>query len=140
MNTNQIQLVQSTFNTHVAPLGDAAAKAFYQNLFAIDPSLQAMFKSDMALQGHRLVQTLALAVNNLHAPEPILDAVRQLGQRHVGYGVQAGHYDTVGQALLQTLQTAIGPAFTGEIREAWVAAYTLLAGVMQSPEPTTEAA
>jgi hemoglobin-like flavoprotein len=134
MNTTQIELVQSSFNTSVVPLDDAAAQVFYQNLFALDPSLRAMFKSDMSTQGHKLVQMLALAVNNLHAPEGILDAVRQLGQRHVGYGVQASHYDTVGQALLQTLQIAIGPAFTAEVREAWVAAYAMLTGVMQMPE------
>jgi hemoglobin-like flavoprotein len=135
MENSQIVLVQSTFNAHVAPLGDAAAQVFYQNLFALDPSLRAMFNNDMTTQGHKLVQMLALVINNLHAPEPILDAVQQLGQRHVGYGVQASHYDTVGQALLQTLQTAIGPAFTAEVREAWTAAYALLTGVMQSPEP-----
>jgi hemoglobin-like flavoprotein len=116
MNTNQIQLVQSTFNSFVAPLGDADAKTFYQNLFALDPSLRVMFKSDVALQGHRLAQMLTFAVNNLHAPKPILDA--QLGLRHIRYGVQVEHYDTVGQTLLQTLQTAIGPVFTDEIREA----------------------
>jgi hemoglobin-like flavoprotein len=135
MNPNQIQLVQTTFNDHVAPLGDAAAVVFYQNLFALDPTMRVMFRGDMAAQGHKLAQTLAFAVGGLHAPDGILDAVRQLGQRHVGYGVRAEHYDTVGQALVQTLQAAIGPAFTSEVREAWVAVYTLLASVMQSPTP-----
>ncbi|NJM40961.1 MAG: hemin receptor [Anaerolineae bacterium] len=140
MNANQIQLVQTTFNNHVAPLGDAAATVFYQNLFALDPSLRALFAGDMAAQGHKLVQTLAFAVGGLHAPDGILDAVRQLGQRHVGYGVQAEHYDTVGQALVQTLQTAIGPAFTSEVREAWVAVYAQLASAMQSSAPILESA
>ena len=135
MNPTQIQLVQMTFNDHVAPLGDAAATVFYQNLFALDPSLRVLFAGDLTAQKHKLLQTLAFAVGGLNAPKGILDAVRQLGQRHIGYGVQAEHYTTVGQALVLTLQTAIGPAFTTEVREAWVAVYTLLASVMQSPEP-----
>ena len=43
------------------------------------------------------------------ALEPVL---LQLGVRHAGYGVQPAHYDTVGAALLDTLQTGLGAAFT----------------------------
>ena len=50
----------------------------------------------------------------------------QLGVRHAGYGVQPAHYDTVGAALLDTLQADLGAAFTPELREAWTAMYTSL--------------
>ena len=41
---------------------------------------------------------------------------------------QPAHYDTVGAALLDTLQTGLGAAFTPELlREAWTAMYTLVA-------------
>jgi hemoglobin-like flavoprotein len=73
-----------------------------------------------------------MVVDGLDTPGTILDAVRRLGERHAGYGVQPEHYDTVGEALLQTLQIAIGPAFKPQVREAWTAAYALLASVMQS--------
>lgn len=132
MNATQIHLVQTAFHNHVAPLGDNAAAVFYQNVFALDPSLRPLFKEDMTVQRHMLVQMLAFVVNGLGTPEHIIDAVGQLGQRHAGYGVQPEHYRTVGQALLQTLETAIGPAYTPEVREAWTAAYTLLASVMQA--------
>jgi hemoglobin-like flavoprotein len=45
--------------------------------------------------------------------------------------VKAEHYDTVGGALLWTLDAGLGPAFTPEVKEAWTSAYTLLATVMK---------
>jgi len=53
-----------------------------------------------------------------------------VAKKHVGYGVKPEHYDTVGSALLSTLSTGLGPAFTPEVKGAWTAAYGALAGVM----------
>jgi hemoglobin-like flavoprotein len=135
MNSTQSDLVKHTFITHVQPLGNAAATLFYQNLFALDASLRTLFKSDMASQEQKLLQALAFVVNGLDKPEQILDAVRQLGQRHAQYGVQHEHYATVGAALLQTLQAAIGAAWTPEVHNAWADAYALLASTMQTAAP-----
>ncbi|MCA9969198.1 MAG: hypothetical protein KC425_03230 [Anaerolineales bacterium] len=76
--------------------------------------------------------TLSFAVAGLHKPDRIVPAVRQLGSRHVGYGVQPHHYQTVGAALLWTLAQGLGSQFTPEVEAAWTAAYTLLADTMQS--------
>jgi hemoglobin-like flavoprotein len=67
----------------------------------------------------------------LKQPERLLPAVRLLGQRHVGYGVQSSHYQTVGEALLWTLGQGLGDKFTPAVEEAWTAAYLLLAATMQ---------
>jgi hemoglobin-like flavoprotein len=61
--------------------------------------------------------------------------LRQLGARHVDYGVLPEHYETVGQALLDTLAQGLGPAFTGEVEEAWREAYMLIADTMQADVP-----
>jgi len=45
--------------------------------------------------------------------------------------VRTEHYATVGSALLWTLEQGLGEQFTPEVREAWTAAYGLLAQVMQ---------
>jgi hemoglobin-like flavoprotein len=104
---------------------------FYQRLFELDPSLRPLFTSDLRSQGAKLMATLALAVNGLSRPESIVPAVQSLGRRHVGYGVQPAHYQIVGQALLDTLATALGDQYTVDVADAWTAAYSLLAGVMQ---------
>lgn len=130
MNTQQIELVQQTFAL-AAPHSNEVASRFYQRLFDLDPTLRSLFAGDLTHQGEKLMTVLAFAVRGLHQPATIIDAVRQLGVRHVQYGVQPQHYQTVGEALLWTLAQHFGNAFTQDVCEAWTAAYQLLAGVMQ---------
>ncbi len=130
MDMRQIELVQNTFKL-VAPIADTAAGLFYGRLFELDPQLRPLFKSDLKDQGKKLMQMLAVAVNGLTHLERIVPAVQQLGERHVQYGVVDAHYDTVGEALLWTLNQGLGEAFTEEVEQAWTAAYTLLATVMK---------
>ena len=129
MNTNQILLVQASFDL-VRPIADQAAETFYNRLFEIAPHYRHMFKNDIKKQGAMLMSTLGLAVGSLNNLEKILPAVRALGQRHAGYGVTAEHYQPVAEAFLWTLEFYLGEEFTPALKEAWVEAYTTLAGVM----------
>lgn len=115
----------------VAPIQAEAARLFYGRLFELDPALRDLFQGDMEEQGRKLMQMLSIAVANIRRPEQILESVQALGRRHAGYGVKTQHYDTVGQALLWTLDKGLGPAFTPETRTAWTNLYGLVAGVMQ---------
>jgi hemoglobin-like flavoprotein len=54
-----------------------------------------------------------------------------MGRRHKDYGVQPAHYGIVGTALLGTLEQGLGKTFTPEVKEAWAAAYDILAMTMQ---------
>lgn len=130
MNPQQINLVQETF-AQAAPMAALVAERFYQRLFELDPSLRPLFRGDLKQQGEKLMTMLATAVNGLKRPEALLPVVRELGQRHADYGVQSQHYVTVGEALLWTLAQTFGPAFTGEVEEAWTTTYRFLAGVMK---------
>ncbi|HRQ40877.1 MAG TPA: globin family protein [Chloroflexota bacterium] len=139
MNQRQIQLVQESFE-QVKPIADIAADLFYGRLFELDPSLRPLFKADLSEQKHHLMTTLTFAVSGLHKPERILPAVRQLGVRHMGYGVQEQHYQTVGAALLWTLAQGLGEQFTAEVEEAWTAVYIVLATTMQEAVQETAVA
>ena len=130
MDSQQITLVQDSF-AQVAPIADRAADLFYARLFQLDPSLRHMFKGDMREQKRKLMTMLTIAVNGLTRPQELLPAVQELGHRHAAYGVEGRHYDTVGAALLWTLEKGLGEAFTPEVKAAWVAVYTLLATTMQ---------
>lgn len=130
MTPEQKQLVRETF-AQVAPIADAAAALFYGRLFELDPSLRPLFRGDMTEQGRKLMQTIAVVVHGLDRLPTLLPAVEALGRRHAGYGVRDEHYATVAAALLWTLEQGLGPAFTPAAREAWTAAYGLLATVMQ---------
>ena len=126
----QKDLVQSSFAL-VATIGDDAAMLFYKKLFELDPSLRRMFKDDMAEQRTKLLQMLTAAVKGLDRLEQLVPVVKELGRRHGTYGVTDAHYATVAEALLWTLGAGLGAGFTSDVREAWVAVYTLLATTMQ---------
>ncbi len=126
----QKALVQDTFAA-IVPIADDAASLFYQRLFEIEPSLRQMFRGDMAEQRRKLMQMIAAAVKGLDRLEQLVPVVQDLGRRHAAYGVQDRHYDTVGAALLWTLEMGLGDAFTPSVKEAWAAVYGLLATTMQ---------
>ncbi len=130
MNNEQVKLVQESF-AKVLPIADVAADLFYTRLFELDPSLRRLFPTDMAEQKHKLMLTLKFAVNSLSRLGDLVPVVQALGQRHAGYGVKNEHYNTVGAALIWTLEQGLGAAFTPEVKAAWIAVYTLLANTMQ---------
>jgi hemoglobin-like flavoprotein len=78
------------------------------------------------------MQMIGLAVDSLDRLDALAPTLASLGRRHAGYGVQDRHYDTVGAALLWTLEQGLGADFTPEVRQAWAGAYALLARTMQA--------
>lgn len=137
MTPAQKTLVQQSF-ARVAPISEQAAAMFYGRLFELDPQLRPLFRGDMKEQGRKLMQMLAVAVNGLDRLEEIVPAVQALGRRHLGYGVQDSHYDTVGEVLLWTLQQGLGEAFTADTRQAWAEVYGLLAATMRAAATEVE--
>lgn len=130
MTPQQIQSIQATW-LQVLPIADQAAGLFYGKLFELDPAVRPMFKGDMTEQGRKLMKTIGLVVNSLTRLDEIVPAVQDLGRKHVAYGVRPEHYDTVGAALLWTLEQGLGSAFTPQVKAAWAAAYGTLAAAMK---------
>jgi hemoglobin-like flavoprotein len=130
MTPRQIELVRSSFAA-VEPIADVAATIFYRRLFDLDPTVRELFAAtDMAAQRRNLMQTLTVVVRALDRLDTIVPAVEALGRRHGGYGVRPEDFETVGAALLDTLEEGLGASFTTETRDAWAAAYGILASVM----------
>ena len=130
MTREQVDLVQRTWRA-VLPVGDTAAELFYGKLFSLDPSVRGLFRNDMLEQGRNLTAMISVAVGALSRPERIALAVRQLGERHAGYGVERRHYELVGTSLIWTLEKCLGEAFTPDVKAAWWATYAFLASEMQ---------
>ncbi len=115
----QKRLVQESW-ADVVPIAETAAELFYGHLFELDPSLKAMFAhSSMKEQGKKLTQMITVAVKGLDHLGTIVPAVEALERQHVGYGVQDSHYETVGVALLWTLEQGLDERFTPETAAAW---------------------
>ncbi|HIV73121.1 MAG TPA: hemin receptor [Candidatus Aquabacterium excrementipullorum] len=130
MSPDTINLVQQSW-AQVAAIAPQAAALFYQNLFTADPSLKPLFKGDMQAQGAKLMQMIGAAVGKLGDLDTLVPILQGLGRRHVAYGVQDAHYDTVGAALLLTLSQGLGEGFTPAVRAAWTEVYGVMAKVMK---------
>jgi len=131
MTPEEKALVQSTF-AKLVPIADQAAALFYARLFEMDPGLRPLFRSDMREQGKKLMQMIGACVKGLDALDQLVPIVKDLGRRHAGYGVTDAHYETVGGALLWTLERGLGSAFTPAVKGAWTTVYTVLATTMKA--------
>ena len=61
----------------------------------------------------------------------IMQQPKNMGKRHVAYGVQDKDYDSVGAALLWTLGKGLGEDFTPETEAAWAKTYGILSTTMK---------
>ena len=128
--TVQGELLESSFQAVVLH-GEAFVAAFYERLFTRFPETRAFFAAtDMSEQRKKLQQTLALIVQHMQHPEVLGDMLRELGQRHVTYGIRPEHYPLVGTALLETFEDFLGMHWTQEHHDAWVKAYETVSSLM----------
>ena len=140
MTPDQIDDIQTSF-AKVLPISQIAAGLFYERLFIIAPEVKPLFKGDMTQQGNKLMATIAAVVNGLKNLDAVVPVAQGLAVRHVAYGVKPEHYGPVGAALIWTLEQGLQGDFTPKVREAWVAAYNTLSGVMiAAAYPAPEAA
>jgi hemoglobin-like flavoprotein len=60
--------------------------------------------------------------------ETLVEVLKDLGATHLSHGLklEKAHYDLVGQALIDTLATALGDDFTDEVKEAWLVVYATI--------------
>jgi len=129
MTPRQTKNVQVSFE-RIAPYSAQAAELFYRRLFMLEPALRPLFRGDLRRHGQQLMDALAWAVRGLQDRASLVVSLQELGQRHAGYGARPEHYDIVGEALLWTLHQSLGEEFSQEVRDAWVAAFSLMAGIM----------
>jgi len=131
MTPDRRQLIAESWKK-LSPNADQVGTIFYRRLFDIDPALRPMFNSaHMPDQIRKLTTMLDLIVHWLDAPERLVPALKNLGARHSGYGVQEDHYGRVGTALIGTLEEGLGTEFTPELRSAWTEAYLLISSLMR---------
>jgi hemoglobin-like flavoprotein len=134
MTPEQIATVQRTLSELAAVPGalDAMAADFYRRLFAADPSTEALFSTDPAVQRAKFVDELDQIIGSIRDHQAFLDRAAALGAGHESYGVRPRHYETAGAALLAALAAALGPAWTDGTAEAWSRAYDLTTTAMLS--------
>ncbi|HEX6047673.1 MAG TPA: globin domain-containing protein [Gemmatimonadaceae bacterium] len=131
MTPERRHLVTKTWR-RLAEQGPEFGVTFYRRLFEIDPDLRRLFASTVSDdQARKLTSMLELTVHWLDAPERLVPALKQLGERHAAYGVVDEHYTDFGSALIGTLEERLGDDFTPEARCAWTEAYALISALMR---------
>jgi hemoglobin-like flavoprotein len=130
MTREEIALVKESFEA-LRPIPRGVGRAFYEKLFELDPFLRVLFKGDIDAQGAMFVSALGLAVAGLDEGNAGERSLRDLGQRHAGYGVTDAHFVTFREALVQTLSAQLGPRFTEGHAVAWRAAFDRIGVVMR---------
>lgn len=131
MTPEQQELVRESWR-RFDPTPRAASVQFYERLFQLDPMTQQLFAGvDMAEQERKLMAMLAQIVHAIDRPEELVSSVAALGRRHVHYGVKDADYESVGAALLWSLEQGLGDAFTPQVRAAWTEAYLTVSTVMR---------
>lgn len=131
LTASQVDALRTTF----VALGDdkdGFAKAFYARLFQMAPAIKPLFaKSNPQDQRRKLMNALTLAVDSIDNIAALVPRIRALGVFHMNTGVEDGHYDIMGEALLSTLDAQLGDAFDSKAKEAWTLTYWLLANEMK---------
>lgn len=130
VSPDRLLLVQASF-AKVASRADAVGARFYQRLFDIEPDLRPLFRGNISNQARRLTAMVEFFVRELDRIETLLPAAQALGLRHAQYGVRQNHYDSFGAAWMWTLAQELRADFTPEVKDAWLAVYTLLANAMK---------
>jgi hemoglobin-like flavoprotein len=78
-----------------------------------------------------VVQMLDAAIQMLGPDlEPLSEILKELGAKHTHYGVLPPHYTVVGQALLYTLETALGDKWTPQVQSGWEGIYQFVSTTM----------
>lgn len=130
MNAEQQRLLEQSWR-QLSPSRDTMVTNFYDRLFTQHPELEPLFSTDPDEQGRKLMIALNIAVSQLGRLDQVRDSLRDLGRRHVAYGVLDQQYPPFIEILLESMGTTLGPdAFTHDVEMAWRAAFNIIVGEM----------
>ncbi|WP_159467380.1 globin domain-containing protein [Dyadobacter sp. 3J3] len=129
MKNSKILIIKNSW-FHIVNNTENAGEYFYEVLFELDPTLKPMFKTNTEEQSKKLVTMLSYVISKLNALDEIMPQIQGLAQRHSKYGVNAEHYQVVGQALIQMLEYKLEKQWNEEIKDAWLEVYTILSSAM----------
>src|SRR3954451_6295623 len=78
------------FSSPYSPTGETDQVP--EHLFRLDPSLRALFtRTDFVRQRRMLLNMIGVTVRGLDRLDGVVPTLRDLGRRHVGYGVRPEH-------------------------------------------------
>jgi hemoglobin-like flavoprotein len=106
---------------------------FYEILFERHPQARGLFgRSSAAKQEEMLGAALVAVLDHIEDAAWLTATLKQLGAKHVDYGVTEEMYGWVGASLLGAFAEIAGKDWTPELAVAWTEAYGAISALMQS--------
>ena len=122
MTPEQIDLIQRSFD-RIWPVRRKLAGLFYSRFFELAPDAHRLFPADLERQHLKLMDMIAAIVGALDQRELFQSLISHSGRQHAQFGVKPLHFVAFGDALIWSLEQQFGPAFTPELKRAWIALY-----------------
>lgn len=129
MTAEQIKIVKKSWRIMMCIDPVLLGETFYAKLFNDHPELRPLFPRDMNEQYIKLTDMLSSIIMRLDHQD--LNAIVEMGKRHVNYGVRQSHYTMVGNAMIWMLSKALGAEWDQKTADAWIQCYTEIAALMQ---------
>jgi hemoglobin-like flavoprotein len=129
MTPQQVLLVKHSFRS-ASPQHERLARVFQAELFARDPALWQLFRSDAALRPARLRDALAAIVESIDRLHPIVPVLEWLAFQAARRRVGRPQLVAIGEALIAALEDELGDDFGADHFDAWAAAYRRVTEVM----------
>jgi NAD(P)H-flavin reductase len=114
----------------VAPRQNEVTQLFYGIVFSLSPEIRELFPIHLRVVRDRMMHAIVRLVQLVDRPDEALPVLEQLGRDHRKFGVIAGHYETIGTALLAAVKRHARDTWTVEVERAWAEAYTIMARAM----------
>ncbi len=108
------------------PPAGALTTRFYERLFERAPQLRPMFPDDLSGQRDKFGAMLDFVIKHLQRPDELTRPLKELGDRHRGYGVRTEHYSLVVEELVGAMADVAGPAWTREDAADWALALRIV--------------
>ena len=123
------QRLRNSFQALV-PVANEFAEKFYVRLFEIEPTLRAMFPTDMTAQRGKLLAMLAWIITNLENSAELKGGLTELGNRHKSYNARPEHYPIVAGVMIGTMAEMAGDVWDEQIESDWRTALERMAAIM----------
>jgi len=132
MTPEQMQIVRVTF-AQARVDRFAVEREFYRRLFVLAPDLRAHFHGDVETESVKLRNALALAFGALTDVPFLIATLEGLARRGVGRGLPDCHFRAIAKSLLWAIENRIGPAFTPQVCNAWIALLAVVVTFLRGP-------
>jgi hemoglobin-like flavoprotein len=133
MTPEQTILIRRSFD-EMWPIRRNLAVKFYDRFFEACPEARRLFPSDMERQHLKLMDTIAALVGTLDNQALFQSIITHTARQHARFGVTSSQLNAFGDALISSLEQQFGPAFTPELKQAWIALYATIQTEMLSGE------